>query len=463
MRILIKGGLIITVDQKRRIIKQGYIGIDDNRIVYVGKEKPKNFSPDITINGKKKAVIPGLVNAHNHLSERLISGLSDSLSLYDWLQSLVWPFGKKLTGELVYISSMLAAIEMIKSGTTCFADMFVSLAEENVLTHVAKASLDVGTRCVLGRGLFESLSPFGPYDLKIADIAINDTKQILEEYKRELSDRILSVKLCPTITFLNSAERLRQVRDLARKLGIGIHIHALETQKEAKLMLEKYGKTTIEYLDDLNFLDSDVMIAHCCWISDREIQILRERGSSVVYNPVSNMKLASGVAPIPDLLRKGVNVALGTDGAASNDDQNMFITMRMGLYLQKVSSLNSRVLTSEDIFEMATIGGAKAVGLENQIGSIEQGKFADLVIVDLKHISMVPTNNIVKRLVLCANGSSVDTVIVNGRIVVSGGKLTTADENEIIEKAEDLSSKVLSELDVKRKLIKRGERFWEEN
>jgi 5-methylthioadenosine/S-adenosylhomocysteine deaminase len=440
--LLIEHGLIVTMDENNRVIKDGAVYVRDGRIVDIGDTsylKSKHRAQEI-IDVQGKAVLPGLINAHTHLSERLLPGLADHLTLYPWLKKVVWPAALKMDEEDCYWSALLGCIEMAKSGITCFSDMFVNLNNIKVLDSVARAVHKAGIRGVLSRGIRDDP------DANIGEVALEDTIDAIRTWhKRE--DRIF-IRFGPSITFLNSPEMLQKIRLLASQYKVGIHIHMSETYDEVRIMKDRYGKRTVEYLDGLGFLGPDVLAAHCIWLTEDEVRILKIRGVKVVYNPTSNMKLASGVAPLALLLKNGVIVALGSDGSASSDNMDMITIMRVGALLQKVHYLDAALLPAETILSMATINGARALLLEKDIGSIEIGKRADIIVVDLKATNLVPVHDVMRQIIYSGHAGNVYMTIVNGDIIMENGEMKKVNENEVISRCEKIANRIKCEMHI---------------
>lgn len=411
-------------------IKKGSVLIEDDKIIEVTKKGNSNDA-DKVIKGEKKVLMPGLVNTHTHLSMTLMRGLADDLPLEIWLNDYIWPLEANLTGEHCYAGAMLGCVEMIKSGTTTFADMYFFMDD------VARAVKESGLKCLLNHGMID----------------LGDE----EKRKKEFKESIRIIKKChntadgrikagfgPHTPYTCSTELLKWVRKKADKYGVKIKIHVGETKSEVQQIMDSYGLRPFEYLEDIGFLGDDVIAAHAVWLSDSEIDMIKKRDVKISHNPVSNMKLAAGISPVRRLLEEGVCVSLGTDGPASNNSHHMFEDMKIASLLQKVSSFDPAVLSAERVFKMATINGAKALGLENEIGTIEVGKKADLVLVNMKVSHLTPFRNPVSHIVYAAEGCDIDTVICNGEILMEDRKLQMLDEAEIIEIAEAASEDLLS-------------------
>jgi 5-methylthioadenosine/S-adenosylhomocysteine deaminase len=423
--ILIKGATIIA----NKIIK-GSLLIQNDRIVEISDKIAVNDADEV-INADGKLLIPGLVNTHTHLSMTLMRGLADDMPLDTWLNDHIWPVEAELEGEHCYAGALLACAEMIKSGTTCFNDMYF------FMDHVAKAADEAGIRGILSHGMID----FGNEEKRKKEF--KETIRIIKKCHNTADGRI-KVAFGPHSSYTCSQELLQGVKKQASKYGVRIHIHVSETQKEVSDVMEAHGKRPFEYLDEIGFLGSEVTAAHGVWVSDSEIDIIKEKNVKISHNPSSNMKLSSGVSPVAKLLDKGVCVSLGTDGAASNNNLDLLEEMKIAALLQKVKTMDPTVLTAEEVFKMVTINGAYSLGLENEIGSIEVGKKADLVLVNMKTPQLTPVRNPLSHLVYAANGGDVDTVICNGNVLMKNRKLLTLDEAMVLEIAENASDDLLS-------------------
>ncbi len=401
------------------------IYIEDRSIAGID-EKPEGFREDRIIDGTDRLVIPGLVNAHTHTYMSVMRNCADDLSFTDWLFNTVDPIEQKMTGEDAYWGSLLSQIEMIKSGTTTFND------QQMHIHNTTRAALETGMRAVIGRGLVGN-----GYDRNDRRL-----KEALEEIKDgEKSDR-LSFFLNPHAPYSCGKEYLRMVADVAKEKGLGIHIHLAEGQAETDNMLKDHNCTPTEYVRDAGVFDVPVVAAHCIRVSDSDISILKENNVSVVTNPVSNAKLGNGVAPVPKLLAADINVCLGSDGVASNNAQNMFREMGFAALIHKAVNNTPQCVGADEVFRMATINGAKALQLGDITGSIEKGKRADLAILRLDVPSMIPANNLKAALCYSANGSEVDTVMIDGKIVMENREMKTVDEEKVYSKMSEISKRL---------------------
>jgi len=446
VELLIKNGQVLTMDGTGRNYRRGAVIIDEGRIVSVGESDAlaKEYKADRVIDATDMGVLPGFVNLHGHLSEKLIPGLSDDLDLYSWLSKQVYPVLLNSRPEDCYWMAMLGCTEMIRSGITCFVDTFGQLSEKRVLNRVADAVLSSGIRGYLSREI-EEITP------ESAQLALDDSLLTMKELRSQGIDRV-RVRLSPGIATTTSRELLEKVRDVASREKLGVNLHLAETRDEIVESKRRFGDTPVRYVHKVGLLGPEMIAAHCVWLDDSEIGLLRETGANVVYNPISNMKLADGVAPISRMLDQGVNVGLGTDGAASNDNLDMFSCLKAGAYLQKVHYLNPVLLPSEKMIELATVNGAKALQEENELGSIKPGKKADLILVDLNALNLIPVHDLARQLVCSGDIGNVDTVIVDGKLVMEHRKILLVDEFEILRKARESAEDLISRAEVRERL-----------
>ena len=401
--------------------KKASVLISEGKIAEIS-EDIENADAEKIIDAQDKILMPGLVNTHTHISMSLFRGLADDLALDSWMNDHIWPMESHLTKEYTYIGALLGAIEMIKSGTTTFSDMYF------YMDGVAQAVEESGIRSVLSYGMID----FG--DAEKRENEFKENISLIKNFNNTADGRITTM-FGPHSVYTASVDLLERVRKEADKYNVGIHIHMNETQKEINDCMEEHdNKRPFELLDSIDFLGDDVVAAHGVWLGENEINLIKENDVKISHNPCSNMKLASGAAPTGKLLSEGICVGLGTDGASSNNNLDMFDEMKFAALLAKVSSLNPELLSANEVINMATFNGAKALGIN--AGSIEVGKAADLILVDAKAPNMTPQSGILaSNLVYAANGSNVDTTIVNGQVLMENRELTLLDEAEVLEKA----------------------------
>lgn len=419
---LISGGIVVTVDRDMAVIEDGAVAVKNGAIVAVGKKGDieDKFKAKTVINATGKIVMPGLVNTHTHAAMVLLRGYADDLPLMEWLKEYIWPAEAAfINRESVRMASRLAIAEMIRSGTTTFNDMY--FFEDDVAQVAKEASI----RVVVGEGLVDFPTP----NTKTPEADLEYTQGLIKKYS---GDRLVTVAVAPHAPYTCSPELLKKAVSLSEKYNLPLHIHLAETKDEVKDIESRYKMRPVEYLDSLGVLTERTIAAHSIQVTDKEIELLAVRKTGVAHNPESNMKLAEGVAPIPQMLVSGVKVGLGTDGAASNNDLNLFEEMKTAALLHKVNTWSPIVLDARTVLKLATIGGAEVLGLKDRIGSLEEGKEADIIIVDLSQPHLVPLYNVYSLLVYSADGSDVDTVMIAGKVVMRDKKLLTIDEKKAI-------------------------------
>jgi len=423
--------LIKNVTMPLSPVKKGSVLIENDLILEIGPDG--GDQADVVIDGEGKVLIPGLVNTHTHLSMTLLRGMADDLPLQTWLEDYIWPAEAHLEGDHCYAGALLAALEMIRTGTTCCNDMYFFMDE------VARALDEAGLRGVVSHGMIDT----GDEEKRKKEI--RETQRIIDKCHNTAEGRI-TVALGPHAPYTCSEELLRWSREKANQEDLQIHIHVSETEGEVQNVLESTQKRPFEYLDSLGLLGPDILAAHAVWLSEGEIKLIKERGVKLSHNPVSNMKLASGISPVTRLVEKGVCVSLGTDGAASNNNLDLFQEMKTATLLQKVNLMDPTVLPAGKVMEMATSDGAAALGLEDEIGTIEVGKKADLVLVNMMAPHLTPQRSPLSHMVYSAGGSDVDTVICNGQILMQEKEVLVLDPVEVMEMAQGASEDLLQEV-----------------
>ncbi len=436
--VLIAGGTVVTMDKYRRVIENGAVAISKDKIVGVGttNELLKLYRPLRTINAAGKVIIPGLINTHTHAAMSLFRGIADDLDLNDWLTKYIFPAeAKNVTEQLVRAGTRLALAEMIRGGTTTYCDMYYF--EDAVADESKKA----GVRGVLG----ETIIDFPVADNKTNAEAMAYTEKFIKKWT---GDPLIVPAAAPHAPYTVSTEHLKAIRAMSDRLKSPVVIHVSETRKEYNDIKTKYGKHPVGYLDSIGFLSNRTIMAHVVFLSyeDGEMKILKDRGVGIAHNPQSNMKLASGVAAVPFMLIDDLAVGLGTDGAASNNDLDMWEEMDTAAKLHKVISGDPKTLPAEQAFEMATIRGARALHLDEITGSIETGKRADIDIVDMDSLHQTPWYNVYSALVYTTKASDVRTVIINGRVVMLDRRLLTLNESVIKMDASAYRKKIIDSL-----------------
>lgn len=430
MRILLHNASIIPMDGGTQIIEKGYIIIENGFIKEMGNGETDAVGYDKVIAGENKLVLPGFINTHTHAAMTLLRGYADDLPLKEWLETKIWPLEDKLTPEDIYWGTMLAITEMVKSGTTTFADMYFAMDE------VAQAVDKTGIRACLSRGMVG----VGPQ----AEQAIVDSKELTRKWHNRGDGRIITM-LGPHAPYTCPPDYLARVADLAADLGIGVHIHLAETQGEVKDIVRQYGKTPVQLLKDTGLFKNHVLAAHCVHLTAEDIALLAESSVAVAHNPESNMKLASGIAPVPEMLAAGLTVALGTDGASSNNDLDMMQEMRTCALLHKVNSMDPTVLPAYKTLEMATVNGAQALGLENRIGILQPGYLADMIVIDLNTAHHIPRYDVTANLVYSGQANDVETVIINGRVIMENRRILTLNEEEVLTQAKKIAARLTTD------------------
>jgi len=421
--IIIHDCLILPIDKKNRMITDGSIAIENGKIAYIGKKaKSPSFKGETTIDAHGKIAMPGLINCHTHLPMTLLRGIAEDQPLDKWLRETIWPLEANLQPDDFYHGALLGCLEMIKSGTTCFADMYFH--EDKIAEAVKKA----GLRAVLAQGIIEAGNK------EKGERMLKENVDFAKKYHGYADGRI-TTHLGPHAVYSCSQDILMKVRKAASALNLGIHIHLAESREMAKEVKEKTGFSEVELLENLSFLGPDVLAAHCVHLSKREMALMAKHNVKIAHNPVANMKIAVGVAKIKELMNSGLTVGLGTDGPASNNTLDMFESMKIAALLQKLHYKDPTVLPAETVLRMATIDGAKALGLENSVGSLEGGKEADLILVDFRKPHLTPIHDPYANIVYSTHGSDVDTVIVQGKILIKNRKVKTLKEDKVIRDA----------------------------
>lgn len=407
------------------IIENGIVIVEKNLIKDIGEAKDlkKKYKTQKVIDIGNGIVMPGLINTHTHAAMAYFRGLADDLPLKEWLEEHIWPAeGKFVSPGFVKKSSGLACLEMIKSGTTCFNDMYFFERE------TAKVAESIGIRIVIGEGVLNFPTP----SCKIPDEAIKATLDLAKDFKKS---ELITVCLAPHSIYTCDKELLVKISNLAKEIGSLIHIHAGETKKEVADCKEEYKKSPVEYLDNIGLLGENVVAAHSVWLDNKDLEIYKKRGVKVSHNPVSNMKLASGIMPLSEMIEKGITVGLGTDGAASNNTLDLFFDIRVCALLHKVDKLDPTVVNARQVMKMATIDGARVLGLDDKIGSLETGKRADIITINLDKPHLTPIHDPFSHLVYCVNGRDVEDVIINGKVVMQNRVVKTIDEERILKEA----------------------------
>lgn len=434
--LLVLGGTIVTMDSARHVIEDGGVAIVGGRIAAIGSRRDivKTFSASEVIRADGKLVVPGLINGHTHIPMTLFRGLADDLDLQEWLTKYIFPAEAKNVSEgFVRAGTQLGLAEMIRGGTTTYCDMYYF--EDAIADETAKA----GVRGVLG----ETIIDFPVADNKTNAEGMAYVEKFVQHWK---GHELIVPAIAPHAPYTVSEEHLKAARAFSDRTGAPIVTHISETKREVDDSLKAKSASPIAYLDRIGFLSNKVIAAHVVWPTEEELSILKKNGVGIVHNPQSNMKLASGVAPVPKMLKLDLLVGLGTDGAASNNDLNMWEEMDTAAKLHKVFSGDPKVLSAQEAFELATIRGAQALHLDREIGSLEKGKRADLVIIERDSLNQIPLYNIYSDLVYATKASDVETVIINGRIVMRERRLLTLNETAIKANAQRFRDQIAKSL-----------------
>lgn len=423
---------ILTQNASREVLRNRSIYVDDGRIVEIGERI--TCEAEHVLDGRRKAVLPGLINTHTHLSMTLLRGYADDMQLREWLETKIWPLERKLTGGLCYAGALLGCLEMIRTGTTCFLDMYFFVED------VARAVHKAGLRAFLSHA--------------IIDLFVSEKKKGLSEMAdstvqaiKTLHDPKINFAVAPHSPYTCSPETLLKAKEIAVKERAPLHTHLAETRTEQVEFEKSHSMREVEYLEKIGFLCENLVSAHCVWLTRSEVDLLGRRRVKVSHCPVSNMKLAEGgVAPLPEMFESKVTVGLGTDGAASNNSLDMFDTMKICTLLHKAHRWDPTVLPAQVVLDLATIGGARTLGISESLGSIEEGKVADLVLVDLRSPNLIPIHGrdtVISDMVYSAKGADVDTTIVQGKPVMAGKSFISLDENEVYRGVEEAARVLL--------------------
>lgn len=434
--LVIVGGTIVTMDQDRNVIEDGAIAVKDGKILSIGKARDlRGTRAKQTINATGKVIIPGLINTHTHIPMVLFRGISDDLDLNDWLTKYIFPAEAKNVDEaFVRAGTRLGLAEMVRGGTTTYCDMYYF--EDAIADETKKA----GVRGVLGETIIDFPAP----DNKTWDAGLAYTERFINKWK---NDPLIVPAVAPHAPYTVSQEHLLQARDLSNKTKAPLVIHLAEANTETEFIQQKHqGQRPIEFVEKIGFFNDRTIAAHVIQANDAELDLLKKHDVGIGHCPQSNMKLAAGTAPVPAMLRKGLRVGLGTDGAASNNDLNLWEEIDTAAKLHKLVSGDPKTLSAAEAFAMATIGGARALHMEDLIGSIESGKRADIVIVDMDSLHQTPVFNVYSHLVYATKAENVRTVVINGRVIMLNRRLLTLDENAIKRNANAYRTKIIKSL-----------------
>ena len=430
--ILVINGTLLTLDASHTEITDGAVAINQDSIAAIGSVNEfADWSASRVIDARGGIILPGLINTHTHAAMTCFRGLADDLQLMNWLNDHIFPAEAKLDDQKVYLGTLLACAEMIMSGTTCFCDMY--LFED----AVARAARESGIRAVVGEVLYDFDSPnYGPIEK-----GFEYTQRLIDTWQ---ADPLISVAVEPHSTYLCAPELLKRAFKLTQSFSLPLVIHLSESKSEVQQIKERYGRTPVEHLAELGILAPNVLACHCVKLTENDIHLLQRFDVKVAHNAESNMKLASGVAPIPTLLNRGICVGLGTDGCASNNNLDLLLEMDTVAKLHKAQTLDPTSMDAVTVLKMATIEAARALGLDRRIGSLEAGKKADLIIIDTNKPHLTPMYSPVSHLVYAAMGSDVSTSIINGTVVMENGVLKTLDLEKVMDDVNRIAKEIMA-------------------
>lgn len=426
--LLIWPGTVITLNDSWDLIPDGAVAVKDGKIRWVGPadEAGLLFEPENTLDAAGGVVMPGLINAHTHASMTLFRGLADDLELMTWLNDYIFPAEKRLNQEMVFWGAMLAAAEMLASGTTCFCDMYI------FEDQVARAADRCGIRAVVGEVLYDFPSPNYGESMN----GLSFTRELIEEWR---DHPLVSIAVEPHAVYTCSPELLKQCRDLAVETDTSMMMHLAESRGEVEEIVARYGTTPVRHLDALGVLSERFVGIHCVVLDEEEMRIMAEAGVRVAHNQESNLKLATGISPVPELIELGIEVGLGTDGAASNNDLDMFTEMDFMAKVHKGFSLDPTVMDARSCLRVATRGSAAVVGLGDHIGALKEGMAADIIVLDFDRPHLTPVYNHYSHLVYAASGSDVRHTVVHGRVLYEDGRFTSLDIEEVKARVREIA------------------------
>jgi len=435
--LIVEGSYVVTMDDGGTVYQDGAVAIDEGLIIAIGPSADINaeYSAAQTLDGESRIVLPGLINGHSHAAMTLLRGVADDLALMDWLNNYIFPAEVEFVDtEFVRIGTELACWEMIRGGTTTFVDMYY------FPDTIAEIVDSCGMRAMISATVIDQRSP----DAENAGDSIQKGNGFIERWKGKNS-RITPI-FGPHANYTLDADQLRATRQAAMELGVPISIHISESPFELQYSQDTYGMPSIELYESIGFFEGPTIAAHVVWPTKEEIPILAERKVGVIHNPTSNMKIASGISPITEMLDAGVRVGLGTDGAASNNDLDLWEEMRLASLLQKVDRMNPEVMSATTVLTMATRGGATAIGLGETIGSLEVGKRADIIQVTFDDVHHVPTYDVISHLVWVTDEQDVTSVTVDGKVLMKDGEMLTIDTNRVAAEAKELAARIQAAL-----------------
>lgn len=430
--LIISGGKTLLMDSSNTCLENAGIAVHDSVIIEIGKKEDilKKYAARELINAEGSLTMPGFINTHTHAAMTCFRGIADDLELMDWLNNYIFPAEAKNVNEhLAYWGSLLACAEMIKSGTTTFCDMYIFEDE------TARAAKEAGMRCLVGEVLFDFPSP----SCKTPEEGLAYTRRLAEKWQ---DDPLVNIIVEPHALYTCSSSLLQDAKKIADDHHLMRGIHLLENQSERDQLQDKFGKSAVSFLQDIGYLNDRLLAFHCVCMSREEMELFAKHNCKVSHNPASNMKLANGIASVPEMIEAGITVGLGTDGCASNNTLDMIRDMSTAARLHKIAHLDPTVMDAKTVVRMATINGARALGMERLVGSLETGKKADIIIIGLNKPHLTPIFNEYSHLVYAASGADVDTVVINGKVVMKDRRLLTIHENDVMDEVREIAVKV---------------------
>lgn len=431
---IIRADHVLTMEDGQDVIHDGAVAVTGDLIIDVGSfdNISAKYKGNTLIGGRGRAVFPGFINTHTHASMVYFRGLADDLPLQEWLEKHIWPAETKwLNREFVSDAIELALLEMLKAGITTYADQYF------YQDTAGEKAEKFGMRGVLGAGVIDFPSLYA----QSSDDYFRNAEDLINKW---MNSTLITPSIAPHATYTCGTANYKRAKEMSDRYNVPLHTHLAETEFEVAECIKRYGKSPVAYLDSIGVLSDRLFAAHCIWVTDTEIDLLAKRGTGVAHCVESNLKLASGMAPIPKMLKAGVTIGLGTDGAASNNDLSILGELQTVAKLHKAVSKDPTVIDAKTALSMATAKGAEIIGLSDRTGSLKPGKAADLVIADLKKPHLTPMYDVFSHIAYCLRPSDIETVMVNGRIVVDGCRLMTADEEDILKRAREWQKKILN-------------------
>lgn len=426
MRTLVTNAYVLDMVGEVPNIEKKDILIENNIIKKIEKDIDKEIEVDERINAKNMLVMPGLINTHTHLAMSIFRGYKTDKKLMDWLENAIFPVEDKLKPEDIYWNSYLSCLEMIKSGTTTCNDMYLGM------NKTVEAINDTGLRAVVAWCI---------KDDSIKD-KVEQTREYAKKYNTDENGKI-KIYVSADAPHTCNPDTIKLCVDLAKELNTGLHIHLAETIDEETKIKSRYDKRSTEYLNDLQVFDVPVVLAHGIYVSDSDIEILKKIKGGISHNPISNCKLSSGICDVVKLRKNGINIGLGTDGIGSTTTMDMFEEMKTAAYLQKVNTMEPSSISAYDILKMATIEGAKVLGMENEIGTLEPGKKADMIFIKTDKLHMCPANDVCANLVYSSNGADVESVMIDGKVIMQNRKMLNLDEKQVMRQVKKIAKRLL--------------------